>query len=483
MNTIVKRWSRVFLFFGLFWGLAGASAGCMHFHSFPAKIERKVQPLYDGLARLDPEATYVFVALDGVSYEMARDLKRAGHFPSFAPPVRMIATFPSTTIVGFTGLFQPLDCDIPQGYETKFFSQAENRLRGHTWRDYRNILIPFKQFFNYYRYTLWHKLTMYAVPGATVRRDLDRIRSRVLSEDKPSFLMAYIGGTDGAAHVLGRRRLGLLVEMVEKELERLRRDFSKRHGRPLHFLLYSDHGFHFSPDLKSIPVTRVRSHLENQGFAWVEHLKKRRDFVAVPFGNLSSGVFYTALADAEEFADALVSVPGVDLVFYRKSPHEIGVYSHTGAWALIQEKEDGAWFRYIPVTGDPLNYSPLLSHLPPYARSFEDPSPWLPRDTWWELSKESGYPDAFQRLHDAFSRLVVNHAQVIMSTLPDFEYGSTEARIGANIHSGLKGTHGGIFAETSSAFAITTIPGLDFPDVISYRDLFEIINRVSPSKN
>ncbi len=455
-------------------------SACLSFQPLSAKIAPKLQPVYQGLAARAPGVDLLILALDGVPYEMIEGLKTNGAFPGFSAPSRVVSTFPSSTMPGFTGLFLPLGGDLPPGYEAKFFSLSENRFHGSSPQEYHRFLIPFKQFFNYYRYSLLNKTAMYAFPGASVARDLERIRKTLLFGKMAGApgLMAYIGGTDGAGHVLGRHRVEHLVKSVSEAIVRLRRDYAKIHGRALEIVLYSDHGFRFGK-LHHITTLRTAKALAAHDFRFSKHLERRRDAVSVTFGSLSASVFYTAPEDADALADVVSRIEGFDLVFSKGQRvgdiERYGVYSHSGAWAEIEVKDRGQFLRYIPRRGDPLHYLPLLSRLNPDEQGSGGEAPWLSQSRWWNLSQGAEYPDALSRVYDGFENLVQNSATVLASTLPDFEYGSALSRFGANLHGGLEGTHGGLFDSASNAFVMTTFSEPLFPPIVSYRDLFPIL--------
>src|SRR3990167_4120867 len=46
----------------------------------------------------------LFIALDGIDYDLMKELKNTGYFTDFLPPVPLISTFPSATTIGFTGI-------------------------------------------------------------------------------------------------------------------------------------------------------------------------------------------------------------------------------------------------------------------------------------------------------------------------------------------------------------------------------------------
>lgn len=444
-------------------------AGCLPFHGLSARIDSALQPLYASSSfsqKNKPESHLLLLALDGVPYELVQQLKEDAYFSSFQAPSEVISTFPSSTLVGFTGLFQAIDCEIPEGYESKFFSIEENRFRGDTPKDYRSIAIPYKSYFHFYRTSLMSKAMMYAFPGFTVMRDMARIRHQMLDGRGKHVTMGYIGGTDGAGHVLGRRRAVNMLKEISLKIDRLRRDYMRVYGTPLEVTLYSDHGFHYE---KPKPITRVHLArvLKERGLFLDDRLGKTGAVVPVLFGDLSSAVFYTALSDTERAAHTLLQVEGMDLVFYRVTASRYAVLSHTGDSAYIDVFNEGARFRYVPLKGDPFRY--LTG----------DSKRLLPqsRETWWQWTSDAYYPDALFRVYEAFDRLAKNHPQIIVSTLPQYELGSTAARVGSELHGGLEGTHGGLFRSVSSSFVMTTSTRYAFPSRLSYRDVFEVMKK------
>src|SRR5262245_12497844 len=66
----------------------------------------------------------LFVALDGIPFSMVENLFRAGRLPGFQAPSRVISAFPSTTTMGFTGLFKSLGAKKAPGYDARFYSYA-----------------------------------------------------------------------------------------------------------------------------------------------------------------------------------------------------------------------------------------------------------------------------------------------------------------------------------------------------------------------
>ena len=79
----------------------------------PAKIVRI--PHFENVANRT-----VFIALDGVDYDLMSELNQEGHFQDFLPPIPFISTCPSDTTVGFTGILKPFGVGKVPGYEVRF---------------------------------------------------------------------------------------------------------------------------------------------------------------------------------------------------------------------------------------------------------------------------------------------------------------------------------------------------------------------------
>jgi hypothetical protein len=156
---------------------------------------------------------------------------------------------------------------------------------------------------------------------------------------------------------------------------------------------------------------------------------------------------------------------------------EIFIKAHNGAEAKL-EYQGRHRYRYVPVTGDPLGYVKTLEDNGYHAGQ------WLSADEWLKITYDHNYPDAGYRLHDAFFRLVKNQASILFSLQPHYQYGSVPARVGTWAKLGQRGTHGGLFRQTSWAFAMTNLsPPKNSPTYLRYDQFFDYFLPKKNSRN
>lgn len=400
----------------------------------------------------------LFIALDGVGYDTMRDLAPT-YFKGFAPPVPMIASFPSITTPGFTGLFQPLGAKPAPGYELRFFSWQDNKIAGGTPGDFRRHPVDYKNFFDYTRHTTFSKTITYSFPGFAGKEDLDRI-SRLLRKSDKRLLISYIGTTDATSHVLGRERLVRFLRYMGEWLDRLVARHRQKYHEDLRIHLFSDHGFDFDTP-KMVSHDGMKRALRAQGFAMEDRLKAPEDVVFVHYGLLSNGSAYSRTQRQKELARAISSVAGVDLSFTVEGS-KIWIMGHDGSEAFA-EYQGARFYRYETVTGDPLGLQ--RDYLPSELRQFH-------ADDWWRYrTSDREYPDALYRLYQAFFSLVQNPATVLFSTLPGYQYGGTAALVGSFVRFGQKGTHGGLFRNASLAMVMTNDREIKLPPVLRYDEM------------
>lgn len=400
----------------------------------------------------------LFIAFDGIAYDMMRELKEEGHFKDFQAPIPLIVPFPSATTIAFTGIFQPLDVGTVPGYETRFYSFKENRIMGGTPWDIYKIHIHYKTYFDNFRHTMTSKSVMYTFPGVAGKQDLMNAEKLVMRSDK-KILFTYLGGTDGAQHLLGRRRTKNFMAYVDRFLTRMKKRYERAHNEPLEIVLFSDHGFHFDK-LKMISAEDISKSFAKSGFKSAASLKTADDVLIVKYGLLSSGVLMTKTPRLEELADRVRRVKGMDLVFWDEG-NRIYAMDTEGKTAYF-EYRGRREYRYVTLTGDPLNYRPLAGR-------------WRTAASWHDLTWDFEYPEAGYRLYDAFHRLVENKASMIFSLKPDYQFGALSTLGGTKLRlGGHKGTHGGMFKSVSQGIVMTDSKTRQLPPAVRYDELFKI---------
>ncbi|MBI2340352.1 MAG: alkaline phosphatase family protein [Deltaproteobacteria bacterium] len=438
---------RLFCFFLLF---VAVSCG---FH----KPEIKVLPSAEKEAK-----KILFIAIDGIGYEMMHELQKEGHFMDFQPVIPFISTFPSATTIGFTGIFKPLDVGKVPGYESRFYSYEANKVIGGTPADIYKIHVNYKTYFDAFRHTMHEKAVMYAFPGVAGQEDLLRAERLAMKSPK-KVLMAYLGGTDGAQHLLGRERMKRFMIFVDRFLQRMKKKYYREHDERLRVVLFSDHGFHFDR-LKMIGTGEIEKALEAAGLNHSKHLVNKNDVVVVEYGLLSAGVMMTR--EGEKAARAIRRVDGIDLVFWPEGKR-VRMVNSEGEEAFF----DYQWpsrYRYVSVKGDPLDYLPILK------KSGLASGNWISDSQWKKMVARVFYPDAGYRLYDSFFNLVENRAGVMFSLKPDYQFGGFAALAGTWLKFGHKGTHGGLFWDASAGMAMTDDRTMELPESLRYDELFKL---------
>lgn len=416
----------------------------------------------------------LLIALDGVPYDLVRELRAEGRFQGFQDPSRVISTFPSTSHCGFGGLFRPLGATPPPGYDREYYSYEQGKIVSFLSSIHPKNPRDFKNFFDYSRKTPLQKFWIYAAPGLSGRRDLEKIR-RLVWKKEVSPLFTYIGGTDGAGHVLGRKRLKHWLIFFDGQLRKMRADYRRDFGRDLQIGLFSDHGFHYIRKPNAVSQNTIQNGLWKHGLRLRTNLKHLDHVVAVQWGNISGASFYANEARVPEVAHVLAETPGIDVVAQR-SGKDILVFSKDGGrlrTARVSCTEGRRRCRYEALDGDPLDYEGVVAALRKKGKM--DSKGYAASEDWFEATKDHRYPDALYRMHDGFFTLVENPAPILFSTEEDYEYGDVLTRIGAWFHGGLKGTHGGLFKEASSAFVMTTDPKVRMPSVLRYDQVMPYI--------
>lgn len=407
----------------------------------------------------------LFIGLDGVDYDLVNELYHEGYFQDFFKPIPFLSTFPSDTTLGFTGILQPLNVGKVPGYEVRFYSYEKNKVIGGTPLDIYKIPIKYKYYFDSFRHQMHEKAIMYMFPGMAGKQDLVNTERVVLNSDK-KIIMTYLGGTDGSSHIIGRNRTKRFLIYMDQFLKRIQQKYHTQTGKKLQIILFSDHGFHHKRP-KTITLTDLRSSLKKHGFRLTNRIQSENDIVTVPFGLLSGGVFFTEVEKRAEKAQAISQIEGMDLVFWHLDQrNKIFIQNSKGEQAYFEYK-DLKKYRYIPIKGDPLSYKTVLTA---HGHKTND---WLKDKIWKQLTWNHLYPDVGYRLYDAFFNLVENPGSIMFSVKKGYQFGSLMARLGTWAKLGHKGTHGGLFRETTWGVVMTNQKSKKhLPQFLRYDELF-----------
>ena len=375
-------------------------------------------------------------ALDGVPYDMIRELQAQGWFKGFYPPGRLVSTFPSLTRPAFSKM---LIGGKPYGYERLYYNFTTRRLEGAALvkkafstqkkhADYHPKL-HFLGFPGYIAYVFPDKFTQAALDGFTSRL-------RTFQGDE---FIAYMGMSDAIAHVEGEAALRNFLKKISILLDSVRNDL----GIPMDVVLFSDHANNFSvnrwADL-STPLIRA-------GFQDVDQLKAENDFVLPQNGFVSFAAIYTKETNAPAMAMALSTAEGVDFSVYR---WQQAAWVH-GASGIARIDRRGHRFRYTRITGDPLDLAGTIDRLNRLGKA--DNQQFFHEKDWWQATTAHVYPDPLRRIWEGLHDLVQHSGSLLVSLKNGYAFGP---RIfSQSIIHPRAGTHGALLANHSYGFLMT----------------------------
>ncbi len=419
----------------------------------------------------------LLLGIDAIRYDVIAPLTdpalgERAIFKGMHGPVAVLSTFPSDSYLAWTGLLRPLGVRTALGYETCYYSRAEQRLRGCF--SLARIPSPWQDWFDWRLVGLARKGIAYGWPRSYALAEVDRGFEAFLASDSRVFSI-YIVSTDGLGHVYGPQGQAQFMRELDRRLRALR----ARSPWPFWTVMVSDHGVAGGEPLKNT-LPGVETALAKAGFRLRSSVEQPGDVVIIKYGLLSSFVVYSAKSQALEIGRLLVSVPGVDVCV---APQRGGwwVLSARGE-ALIGKRvgrPEAVW-RYEAMIGDPLGYAPVLARL--RTRAGDAEAQWFPESWWLEASKHEFYPDALYRIADGFT-LIENPAELVCSSSPGYMFGALLTEYAALPTIGpLRWTHGALFGEANVGMLLTDVPGWPQADVVRYdQALAPLLQFVDPT--
>lgn len=399
-------------------------------------------------AATHPNARWLILCLDGVPHREMKALWEEGYFREFFAPSELISPFPSDSETSLSDVFHA--APVP-GYEHRYFSRAENRLRGGASATLTPTHISYLRLLDYDMPGIFKGPT-YILPRKSYRADLGRLRRRFLASNQKIFL-AHIASSDSLYHVLSREEMRRLLH----EVDSLLRELYYASGGKLRVTLFSDHGNSLVP---SRPVL-LEKHLAAGGWRLTDRLTAPRDVVVPAYGLVGFLAVYCQPEAVEEVAQTLAAIDGVDLAVYAKATGVV-IESRRGR-ARLEWTPDGQRFRYRPETGDVLELAPLLADLAEDGKASREG--FVSDADFFLATARHSYPDPAYRLWQWATNHVENRADILVSLAPGYYYGSG---IFARIVT-LQGTHGALDRAQSLGFAMSTDGPL--APVVRSRDL------------
>lgn len=429
----------------------------------------------------------LIIALDGVAYRDMQALQagitrtnfwgktcQLRAFTSdegYYPVSRMISTFPSTSDVAWTDIFG--DRPLP-GYQRTYYSAAANSLivlngvtttmeheRQMDWQVQNGLIRAFG----------------YLFPAHTLRYEMHGTVVNFLSTTSQRHnYYVYIRASDDSQH-LDRDIISLLCEL-DQRLQKLRQQYKAREGHDLEIVILSDHGHNHAG--RGIRV-QDKSFLEKAGYHVGNSINGPKDVVLPVVGIESWVEVHCYPAETEKLAQQLWHLKGVDLLA-AKIPQETNrffVLNSKGERADILWNPSHNSFRYVPVSGDPLNYQPVVNELARGNRL--DAGGFATADDWMAATMTNYYPLAPERIVRGLTRSALNPATILVSL--DNRYVNDVWLTDAGSHLvTCRSTHGGLDAICSDGILLSNFKPThdtstsrvaeqfgDFPAVVDFR--------------
>ena len=398
------------------------------------------------------------LALDGIPHRVVVEARERGAFSDWTEPRRMISPFPSVTNVSFTVMLETFGVEPARGYEFRHFDRENNHMSRVSPFTYRKQSFAWREMFDSMGRSIGSKIAVYTIPWRKSKKELASAETALL-ELPHELILAHVGSTDALQHLRGDKQTTKMVLELDEWLVGLRERHLEETGRELRVVLLSDHG---NTDGKVRGMKGVQKRLERAGLRVRKKLSEPGDVVAEPFGLVSYGALYLDPSRAECAATALVGHPTIELAAWLSGPDEIQVMSTDGRARIVWRGDDGAReFAYRPLAGDPLMLGDTVARLNAAGRL--DREGFAPDAVWFRESALSLYPDAMHRLRDSLvGDHLVNHATLLFSVAEGYSWGQKSARWGSWLRGGrIEGTHGGLDAESTNGFLMSTDPSLD----------------------
>jgi hypothetical protein len=402
------------------------------------------------------QCRHLVIILDGVTYELVREMYDAGHLRLFHPPSRVVAPYPTMTDI----CVQDLMFGVPvEGVEAKWFDHGKNKLAGGTSAYLAGRNEPFNRILDYRIWKLMDGVG-YLWPRPVWRKDIHSLQRKFQKSLEKEFIAYMVGSAQMGTSVgrAGHREVLLWVERLVNQV------------------MYETHGLTKVTVLGDHGHTYTRAHrvefedwLGKRGWNVRKSLEGPRDVVPIKFGLVTFAQFATRNRDA--LGRELTDHPAARIVSWGQG-ESVVVMDADGNEARIHQR-DGR-YRYEPVKGDPLQIGAALQRMPGGEDAFHD------ADALLEATAEMEYPAPLQRLWRAHFAQVEHPPDVLVSLASDTYTGLSSFAIRVDIES----THGGLDGDNSCTFAMTTIAPL--PPLMRSRDvpraLADLLGRHWPTR-
>lgn len=372
---------------------------------------------------------HLVIVLDGVTFDLVRELYEAGDLRIFHPPSRVITPYPSMTDLGMAQMLGDMP---PLAYEAKYFDHRRNRMVGGKSAYMAETNEAHLRLIQYKAHTLW-RVMGFVWPSSIFNKELRTAIGRYDEVDSREFI-AYFGSTAGMGTRLGADGHRETLRRIERWAHQV---LWQSRGLA-EVTLMSDHGHTYTPG-QPLPAA---AHLKDRGWRLRSTLADDRDVVWIRFGLLTFASFATR--DPAALADDLADCEGVDITSYADGETVVVLDGNDGR-AVIGHR--GGRYRYALIRGDPLQLGDILKQLSPDADGYYD------ADDLLAATADHVYPAPLQRMWQGHFTVVQNPPDVVCS-LADGTFAGSSGLAGAV---SIESTHGGLNRRNSTAFIMSTI--------------------------
>jgi len=380
----------------------------------------------------------LFLVVDAIPFDLARDLWRAGRMPGFGEPRPMVSVFPSLTHVAVPALLGDLPHTRPFGYEARYFHPPSGEVRGGLDPDSERGMAPYR---GRPEGPLGHAAT-YTLTRAMAFGQIRWMARQVGQHANP--WLGYLPATDGVAHFDGREALGEAVADIFEQLAVLRETCLERDGVVPDVVVCSDHGVCFS-ELQHLGIDDVARVLALEGYTVGPG---DRGVHFAPMGDVGGGAAWCGDEHGAAVANLLASTPGIELAMAAREGGCEVFRVRDGLEHAVVAWRDGR-FDYRTVRGDPLDLESLWRGI----------APWPDAQAVLETTWDARYPCAPVRLQEAFTDLVQWPATVLFSMAPGWTFGSAATYAASLLRGGQVATHGALSRAQTLGFAASTTGG------------------------
>jgi hypothetical protein len=383
---------------------------------------------------------HVLLVLDGVPFELVKQLYDEGRFRLFRPPTRVLCCFPSMTDLALADLFHAPACP---GFQALYYNRATGAVSDGNREYLAGRSAPWVAAMTYRVSTAWDVL-VYLDPLAVFQHEMDQL-AKLTRDLRAGELRAYSLGSAGLGIREGRAGIVQFLEAVDRLCEQI---VYEHHGR-VKISLTADHGHNLvrNERVDFEPLLRA------SGYRPATALHDPRDVVEIRYGLVTYADFATQ--DPAGVGACLLKSEAVEFACYRDGDAVL-VVDRDGQ-ARITSGPHG--LRYDSSSGDPLRLTPIIARLKAAGKVSAEGD--LDGEAFFAATVDHEYPDPLARLWRAFHGMVANPPDVIANLRDGYCHGSKFFHVMAYP---IRSTHGSLNRANSETFVLTMLG--DLPPVL-----------------